>query len=127
MTRVLLVGYDPDTVDFSDPALPKGLTAEIIRAGIAFALQSMRERGWEADHCFLRPDPSAGPTVERALSGRSYDCVVIGGGVRLATDGLERFEAVLNAVHRAAPGAAIAFNSRPEDSADAVARWVKRA
>jgi hypothetical protein len=29
------------------------------------------------------------------------------------------FEAVINAVHRAAPDAAIAFNTRPEDSADA--------
>jgi hypothetical protein len=24
MTRVLLVGYDPESVDFSDPALPPG-------------------------------------------------------------------------------------------------------
>ena len=29
------------------------------------------------------------------------------------------FEAVINAVHRAAPSAAIAFNTRPDDSADA--------
>jgi hypothetical protein len=35
------------------------------------------------------------------------------------------FEAVINAVHRAAPDAAIAFNTRPEDSADAAARWLK--
>ena len=32
MTRILLVGYDPDTVDFSDPALPPGMTAEKVRA-----------------------------------------------------------------------------------------------
>ena len=28
MTRILLLGYDPATVDFSDPALPPGMTAE---------------------------------------------------------------------------------------------------
>jgi hypothetical protein len=28
-------------------------------------------------------------------------------------------------VHRAAPGAAIAFNTRTENSADAAARWLK--
>jgi hypothetical protein len=33
------------------------------------------------------------------------------------------FEAVINAVHRAAPSAFIAFNTRPEDTADAAARW----
>jgi hypothetical protein len=35
------------------------------------------------------------------------------------------FEAVINAVHRAAPNPAIAFNTRPQDSADAAAGWVK--
>jgi len=28
MKRILLVGYDPLTVDFSDPPLPPGMTAE---------------------------------------------------------------------------------------------------
>jgi hypothetical protein len=31
---------------------------------------------------------------------------------------------VINAVHKAAPAAAIAFNTRPEDSADAAPRWL---
>ena len=39
MTRILLVGYDPETVDFADPALPPGMTAEKIRAGIEVALK----------------------------------------------------------------------------------------
>jgi hypothetical protein len=47
MTRILLVGYDPETVDFSDPALPPGMTAEKVRAGIAVALKQFAERGWE--------------------------------------------------------------------------------
>jgi hypothetical protein len=33
------------------------------------------------------------------------------------------FEAVVNAVHRMAPQAAIAFNTRPEDSGEAAAPW----
>jgi len=42
--------------------------------------------------------------------------VVIGAGVRLPPSRLGVFEAVVNAVHRAAPRAAIAFNTRPEDT-----------
>ena len=122
MTRVLLVGLDPDTVDFSDPALPPGMTAEKIHAGIAVALKGFSERGWEADVGFIRPDETAVPTVERQLASKNYDCVVIGAGVRLPPRSLARFEAVINAVHQAAPGAAIAFNTRPEDSAEAAAR-----
>ena len=124
MTRVLLLGLDPETVDFSDPALPPGMTVEKVHAGIAVALRQFAERGWESDVGMIRPDESAGPTVERQLASRSYDCVVIGAGVRLPPRGLALFEAVINAVHKAAPGAAIAFNSRPDDSADAAARWL---
>ena len=56
MTRVLLVGYDPSTVDYSDPALPPGMSAEKIHAGIAHVLRQLRDRGWEADDCFILPD-----------------------------------------------------------------------
>ena len=124
MTRVLLLGLDPETVDFSDPALPPGMTAEKIRAGIELATKGFVERGWEFDVCFIRPDETAGPTVERQLASMSYDCVVIGAGVRLPPRHLALFEVVINAIRKAAPGAAIAFNTRPDDSADAAARWV---
>jgi len=100
MKRVLLVGYVPETVDFSDPALPPGMTAEKVHAGIAVALRQFAER----------PDETAGPTVESQLASKRYDCVVIGAGVRLPPRGLALFEVVINAVHKAAPGAAIAFN-----------------
>jgi hypothetical protein len=124
MTRVLLVGYDPETVDFSSPALPPGMTVEKIRAGVALALKQMTDRGWEADVCYIRPDATAGQAVERHLASARYDCIVIGAGVRLPPQRLADFEAVINAVHKAAPAAAIAFNARPEDSADAAARWL---
>jgi len=124
MARVLLLGYDPETVDFSDPALPPGMTVEKVNAGIAVAMKQFADRGWEADLCLIRPDETAGPATQRRLASNSYDCVVIGAGVRLPPRGLALFEAVINAVHKAAPGAAIAFNTRPDDSADAAARWL---
>ena len=124
MTRILFLGYDPETVDFSDPALPPGMTAEKVHAGIAVAMKEFAERGWKADVCFIRPDETAGPTVERQLGSTSYDCVVIGAGVRLPPRSLTLFEALINVIRKAAPGTAIAFNTRPDDSADAAARWV---
>ena len=124
MARVLLLGYDPETVDFSDPALPPGMTTEKVHAGIAVAMKQFAERGWEADLGFIRPDETAIPTLGRQLALKSYDCVVIGAGVRLPPRGLVIFEAVINAIHKSAPGAAIAFNTVPQDSADAAARWL---
>jgi len=38
MKRVVLIGLDPATVDFSDPALPPGMTAEKIHGGVKLAL-----------------------------------------------------------------------------------------
>jgi hypothetical protein len=124
MARVLLLGYDPEFVDFSDPALPPGMTAEKVHAGIAVAMRQFAERGWEADAVMIRPDETAGPAVERQLDSKSYDCVIVGGGVRLPPRRLGLFEVVINAIHKAAPGAAIAFNTRPDDSAEAAARWL---
>ena len=125
MTRILLVGYDPEAVDYSDPALPPGMTAEKVRAGIDAVMKQFASRGWEADLGFIQPDETAGPTVEHQLASTRYDCVVIGAGVRLPPRRLAIFEAVINAVHKAAPDATIAFNTRPDDSADAAARWLR--
>jgi hypothetical protein len=125
MARVLLLGYDPNTVDFSDPALPPGMTVEKVHAGIEVAMKQFASRGWDADIGFIRPDETAGPTVERQLASAPYDCVVIGAGVRLPPRLLPIFEVVINAVRKAAPRAAIAFNTRPDDSADAAARWLR--
>ena len=124
MTKILLLGLDPETVDFSDPALPPGMTAAKVRAGITVALKQFTDRGWESDVGFIRPDETAASTVELMLRATKYDCVVVGGGVRLPPRNLALFEVVINAIRKAAPDAAIAFNTRPDDSADAAARWV---
>ena len=124
MKRVILIGFDPATVDFSDPALPPGMTAEKVHAGVKVALADFAGRGWHPEVCYINPDDTAVPTVERCLASGVYDCVVIGAGVRLPPSRLVVFEAVVNAIHRAAPQAAIAFNTRPEDSGAAAARGI---
>lgn len=125
MTRVLFVGQQPETVDFTDPAIPPGFDSEKIHAGIAIAMTKVAERGWQADLCLIAPDETAAPTLDKQLASTAYDCVVIGGGIRLPPKSLWLFETVVNAVHRRAPDAAIAFNTRPEDTAEAAARWLK--
>jgi hypothetical protein len=126
MKRVLFVGQKPETVDFSDPAIPPGFNADKINAGIAVGAAKITERGWQADLCMIPPDDTGGAMLETQLKSANYDCVVIGGGIRLPPKSLLFFERVINAVHKAAPHAAIAFNTRPEDTADAAARWLKR-
>ena len=125
MTRVLYVGQDPKTVDFSDPALPPGTTADKIQSGIELAANRINSRGWQADLCMITPDDAGIATLRDQLGTATYDCVVIGGGVRLPAKAHGLFEKVLNTIHHGAPLASIALNTRPDDTADAVARWIR--
>jgi hypothetical protein len=125
VTRILFIGQKPETVDFSDPSLPPGFNAEKIHAGIAVGVAKIEERGWKGDTCMITPDAAGSAMLEEALKGTAYDCVVIGGGIRIPPKRLALFETVVNIIHKAAPKAAIAFNTRPEDTADAAARHVR--
>jgi len=103
------------------------MDAKKIQAGIELGLKQMTDRGWQADACLIQPDATAGPTVERRLGATTYDCIVIGAGVRLPPKNLLLFETIVNTVRKAAPNTSIAFNTVPEDSGDAASRWLSGA
>jgi hypothetical protein len=89
------------------------------------AVAKIHERGWDGDTCMITPDDAGRAMLETQLNSARYDCVVIGGGLRIPPKGLVLFEMVVNAVHKAAPDAKIAFNTRPEDTAEAAARQLE--
>jgi hypothetical protein len=115
--RVLVIGLDPAMIEGWDP--------EPIKAAIARGQVRFGDLGVEADLCLVAVDGNAEGTIVDALTGKDYACVVIGGGIRKHEPLLEFFEKVVNLTHRHAPGAAIAFNSTPEDCADAALRWLR--
>jgi hypothetical protein len=73
----------------------------------------------------VRPDNSAYAAIEAHLKANRYEVIVIGGGIRKPPELLWMFEQVVNVVREHAPGAAIAFNTNPTDSADAAKRWLR--
>lgn len=125
--RILILGQDVHTVDYTSPALPPGMSAEKVTAGLTKAKASLEAQGFVADELQVQPDPAtAQAEIEAYLAGKTYDVVVIGAGIRNPPPSLVLFETVVNAVHRLAPGARIAFNTRPDDSDVAGIRWVGR-
>lgn len=70
MTRILFVGRKPETVDYSDPSLPPGFDAQKINAGIAVAVDKIKQRGWEGETCMITPDDAGRATPPRGV-GRS--------------------------------------------------------
>ncbi|MFC4150370.1 hypothetical protein ACFO0M_29300 [Micromonospora mangrovi] len=114
---VLVIGLDPVRIPGWDP--------EPVVAAIARGQARFEAHGIEADLCLVVPDETAEATIVAALAAKDYACVVVGGGIRKHEPLLELFEQVVNLVRRHAPGAAIAFNSTPEDTADAALRWLR--
>ena len=118
---VLAIGLDPAFADFSD--MPQ-LTPALVRAYVEAEIASVRQSGFDVDLHLVAPGEAAESEIEAALRARDYACVVIGAGLREPVDQLLLFEKLLNLVHRLAPQARIAFNSAPNDTADAIERWV---
>jgi hypothetical protein len=124
MVRVLVIGYAPDAVDFTDPAIPPDLTETLVAEGISRDAQSMRDRGWDAVHLPIRADGSLRHDISDCLARDTFDCIVIGAGVRMTTKQIAEFEQVIDAVRQGAPQTPIAFNASPDSSGDAAARWL---
>jgi hypothetical protein len=59
----------------------------------------------------------------RILTETTYDCVLVGAGVRLIPDNTPLFETLMNVIRRTAPDATLCFNTDPDDSVAAVQRW----
>lgn len=118
---VLYVGIEWDQ-------LPDSFAPEVkqrIKAGIAHAMTDLRALGVDARWCGVPTDPTAAVALVRgAVAATPVDCVLIGAGLRKTDQVLVLFEQIVNAVHAACPGAALCFNTVPEDSADAVRRWL---
>jgi hypothetical protein len=121
---ILLIGIAPDAVDFTDPDLPPGLDAGKIAAGLAEAQRLFAERGDACDLCLLDLQQPAEQTIAAQLGRRTYDCIVVGGGIRMPRANLELFEEVVNAARRHAPAVPIAFNTAPANSVEAADRWL---
>ena len=118
--HVLVIGLDPYRV-------PGSWNPKPVADAIDIGMTALADRGFHAEACLLGLDGSddVEARVTAALRARSWDCVVVGGGIRKPEEQLELFESIINLIRRHAPQAAIAFNHTPHDLADAAARGLR--
>ncbi|MFE2377554.1 hypothetical protein [Streptomyces sp. NPDC059398] len=122
---LLTVGLDPALVDdapSSRAAFPE-LDAETVRAGVAAERARLTELGFTVDLCLLDYGRTAEAVYRAALSGKEYDLVVIGAGIRLDPVLTPLLEVLVDATHELAPGAKLCFNVSPSTTVEAVQRW----
>jgi hypothetical protein len=123
--QVLVIGLDPDFIDFSAPPIAAtGITPEKIRAGLDGEGQTLRGLGYQADVLWIDDGDTAAQVLRERLRATRYDAVMIGAGLRTLPPYALLFETLVNAVHQAAPQARFAFNTNPADTAEAVQRAV---
>lgn len=119
--KVLLVGWNPDVVDYSKWP---GLTPGKLRAGLEGDRDKLNALGYAAELGLIDSADTAPAGVKALLLNKTYDCVLIGAGVRTVDEYIHLFETLINTVHQHAVSAKICFNTGPFDSVDAVQRWV---
>jgi hypothetical protein len=122
--RVLIVGLEPSLIDFSDPVYAPGRNAATVRAGLETDEAHLNALGYDAELCLIDFGETAGTVLRHRLGQKSFDCILIGAGVRLAPQNTLLLEKLVNIAHTDAPQAKLCFNTKPTDTAEAVQRWV---
>jgi hypothetical protein len=124
MKKIVIIGMNPETIDFTNPELPKGLTVEIIEQGTKATLEKLNSIGHDAETFLIDTGASDLAKLSNQLKEKNYDGVVIGNGIRSIKSNFILFEQIINVVHSNAPKSKIIFNSLPTDTDEAIKRWL---
>jgi len=114
MNSFLLVGFASEDATMGGAADP----FSAILTGVQ---KQFAEQGDHLDLCKLPLHGSTEAPVTAQLARATYDCILLGGGLR-EPEYLELLERIINSVHRHAPGAAIGFVNLPQDAPEAAIR-----
>jgi hypothetical protein len=123
--RVMLLGILPSEVDFSKmpPNMPV-MNEEILAKNLQKSEDELIAAGYDAKWLLVDLGKTAKTVLREKLATNTYDCVLIGAGIRVMPENFDLFEQCLNIIHELAPTAKICFNQNPLDSLQAVKRWV---
>ncbi|MFC4873514.1 hypothetical protein [Negadavirga shengliensis] len=124
MKKILIIGMDPHTIDFTNPEIPQGLTAEKIEQGTKATIAALQDSGYEAEMFLIETGNDDLSRLAHHLRHKKMDGVVIGNGIRGLKANFILFERIINVVHTGAPESKIIFNSLPTDTVEAVKRWL---
>jgi hypothetical protein len=122
--HVVMVGLEPDVVDYSDPAYAifPGVNAKVLRESLEKERAGLVALGYDAIYSFWDNSEGAEAKFIDNLRTHRPDCVMIGAGVRLNPKLTGLFEQLVNLVRQHAPQSRLCFNSGPYDTAKAVQR-----
>jgi hypothetical protein len=122
-TRVISIGLHPRALDYS--TLPDGVDEASLTARIERGNAALDEAGFDVVLCQIGTSPdTAEQLIRDALDSTSFGLAMIGGGIRMVPEYTELFERIVNVLHEASPGIRLCFNTAPDNTADALRRWI---
>ena len=124
MKKILIIGMNPNTIDFTNPELPKGLSIDIIEKGSKATLESLISLGYDAELYLIDTGATNLGNLAKQLKENNYDGVVVGNGIRGIKTNFILFEQIINVVHSISIKSKIIFNTLPTDTAEAIKRWL---
>ncbi|WP_151774790.1 hypothetical protein [Streptomyces abyssomicinicus] len=124
-TKVLSIGLHPRSLDYSD--VPDGINEATLTARIEAANAALREAEPNIVPCLVDADPdSAEAAVRTHLADGPFGLAMIGGAVRMLPQYTLLFERLVNVLTAATPGIRLCFNTAPENTLEAIHRWLPR-
>ena len=96
--RVLLVGLDPDIVDYTQSPVP-GLTAAKVRAAVEADSAKLEALGYSVKSLYVDDGKTAEAVLTDALTTIRYDCIMVGAGLRVVPPYFLLSEKLINVVH----------------------------
>jgi hypothetical protein len=124
MKKILIIGMNPFTLDFSLPGFPPGMTAEKVEAGISADLEKLKTMGYDPKKFWIDNGDTDQNKLIGELNATKFDGVVIGAGIRIPPHNFNLLEKIVNTVHENAANSKIIFNTNPTDTFDSIKRWV---
>lgn len=119
MNRLLLITFDSDRLYRGK--MPDADVDQIMAAGDRIEAE-LRGLGLEVSNCKIDFGETAEATLTQTLEDGTFDCVMIGAGIRVNPEHTVLFEMLVNVVHRDAPNAKFAFGATRDDTPAAVKR-----
>ncbi|NNN32959.1 hypothetical protein HLK59_21860 [Streptomyces sp. S3(2020)] len=123
-TKVLSIGLHPRVLDYS--RMPEGVDEVTFAARIEAANAGLRQAGFDVVPCLIDTAADhAQEAVREQLRAHTFGLAMIGGGVRMLPEHTVLFERLVNVLTEEAPGIRLCFNSSPENTVEALRRWIR--
>ncbi|WP_227996789.1 hypothetical protein [Glycomyces albidus] len=123
--RMLFIGISPEV--FTPDELPPGLTVEKLAEQLEATRAAFEAEGLDAVWAGIGKDPDEAEAEIRArFAEHSFGLALIGGGIRLFPENTVLFERIVNVLIDLRPDIRLSFNTSPDNSLEALRRWLDR-